>query len=437
MGITVVNYLDRTCLGVAETVLKRELSIDEQDFSYILVAFQLAYLAQPLAGRLIDWLNLRRGLALSITWWSLAQMLAGLAGGWRSFAFFRGLLGLGEAGNFPAAAKAVSEWFGPRERTVAMGVLNMGAGLGAFVAPHLVVAFILLYGWQSAFVVTGGVGLVWMILWVVLYRSPEQHPWMSPAELAHVRRGQDELPVPQATEEGRGTWRLVLGQKNFWAIALARFMSEPAWQFFTYWIPLYLSTERHLDLKHMPYFASVPFLAADLGCLFGGVLSPLFVRLGLSVMRARKASVTLCAALMVLAIFIGRAPNAAWATAFFCVGAFAHQAISSTLLTLPADLFPRRAVATAGGMAGSVGFFGGMLFTLVVGYVAKTIGYSPLFVGIAFFDLIGAAVLWALLDERPPPQPQVVFADDVRRPERREGADAGTDVAAAIEAPRP
>jgi ACS family hexuronate transporter-like MFS transporter len=411
MGVTVVNYLDRSCLSVAAPVLKRDLSIDEEDFSHIVVAFQLAYMSQPLAGRVIDWLNLRAGLALSIAWWSLAQMLTALAGGWRGFAVLRALLGIGEAGNFPGAAKAVSQWFRPRERTVATGVLNMGAGLGALLAPPLVVTLILHHGWPSAFVVTGALGFGWLILWLLLYRSPDRHPWMSPAELAHVRSGQEEMRVADHPG-GHGVWRVVLGQKNFWALAMARFMSEPAWQFFTYWIPLYFATERHLDLKRIGYFASVPFLAADLGCLFGGVLSPFFVRLGCSVMTARKASVTVCAALMVLAIFIGRAPNAAWATAFFCVGAFAHQAISSTLLTLPADLFPPRAVATASGLSGTGALLGGMLFTLVVGIVAKRVGYAPLFVAIAFFDLIGATVLWALLgaDREREPRPVVSVA---------------------------
>ena len=412
MGITLVNYLDRVCLSVVAPVLKRDLSIDEEGFSYIVVAFQLAYLTQPLAGRVIDWLNLRIGLSLSIAWWSIAQMLAGLAVGWRSFALFRALLGLGEAGNFPAAAKAVGLWFRPSERTVAIGILNMGAGFGALLAPPLVVALILHRGWPSAFVVTGGLGLVWLILWLLVYRSPEQHPWMSPAELAHVRSGQEELPVQEGPAQ-RSAWRIVLGDRNFWAIAVARFMSDPAWQFFTYWIPLYFATERHLDLKHIGYFASVPFLASDLGCLFGGVLSPLFVRLGNSVITARKASATVCATLMVPAIFIGRAPNAVWATAFFSLAAFAHQAMSSTLLTLPADLFPKRTVATASGLTGTLGFLGGMLFTLTVGHVAKTIGYAPLFVGIAFFDLIGSSVLWTLLRERPQRQPHLAIGGEV------------------------
>jgi ACS family hexuronate transporter-like MFS transporter len=182
-------------------------------------------------------------------------------------------------------------------------------------------------------------------------------------------------------------------------LAFARFLSEPAWQFFTYWIPLYLVTERHLKLKEVAYFAWVPFIAGDLGCIFGGFLSPFFIRLGTSVLTARKASATVCATIMIGAIFIGTAPTVGWAVFFFCVGAFAHQAMSSTLLTLPADLFPKRTVATANGLSGMIGGIGGLLFTKVVGIVAMTIGYAPLFIAIAFFDLIGAALLWSFLRE--------------------------------------
>lgn len=400
MGMTVVNYLDRTCLSVAAPTLKKELLINEVDFSHIVMAFQLTYLVmQPLSGRIIDWLNIRRGFAASIVWWSVAQMLTAAAVGWRSFAVLRALLGVGEAGNFPGAAKTVSQWFRPRERTMAMGILNVGAGIGALIAPPLVVYLILKYGWQSAFVVTGAVGILWVALWLLLYRAPEDHPWMSPKELAYIREGQSELAVPESKE--KGVWKSVLTQKNFWGLALARFLSEPAWQFFTYWIPLYLATERHMKLKEIGYFAWLPFLAADLGCLFGGALSPLFIELGSPVMTARKLAASFCAVLMVFAIFIGQANTSGWAIFFFCIGAFAHQAMSSTLLTLPADLFPTRTVATANGLSGTVGGLGGLLFTLIVGIVALKIGYAPLFVAIAFFDLIGAAFLWALVREPP------------------------------------
>jgi ACS family hexuronate transporter-like MFS transporter len=403
MGVTVINYLDRTCLSIAAPTLKKQLSINEVDFANVVIAFQLTYLVmQPIAGRIIDWLNLRRGLALSISLWSFAQMLTGFASSWLGFAGFRALLGVGEAGNFPSGAKAVAVWFRPSERTIATGVFNVGAGIGQAIAAPLVVFLILQYNWQTAFVVTGAVGFVWVALWLLFYRSPDEHPWLSRKELAYIQEGQSELVVGDVPNE-KGVWKVVLAQKNFWALAFARFLSEPAWQFFTYWIPLYLATERHMKLKEIGYFAWVPFIAGDLGCIFGGLLSPFFSRLGSSVLTARKLSATVCAIIMVGAIFIGTAPTAVWAIFFFCVGAFAHQAMSSTLLTLPADLFPRRTVATANGLSGMIGGLGGLLFTKVVGVVAMTIGYGPLFVAIAFFDLIGATILWGLLRERRSP----------------------------------
>jgi len=399
MGMTVVNYLDRTCLSVVAPTLKHDLAITEIDFSHIVIAFQVTYLVmQPFSGRIVDWLNIRAGLALSIAWWSLAQVFTALAGGWQAFAVFRALLGMGEAANFPAAAKTVSQWFRPEERTVAIGIVNMGAGIGGIIAPILVAYLILHYGWQSAFVVTGAAGIAWMAVWLGVYRAPERHPWMSPAELALIQEGQEDSTA-EGHRPGHGVWRTVLAQRNFWAIAGARFLSEPAWQFFTYWIPLYLATERHLNLKQIGYFAWLPFLAGDAGSLFGGLLSPFFIRLRCSVMTARKASASVCAVLMVFAIFIGRAPTAEWAIVFFCIGAFAHQAMSSTLLTLPADLFPKTMVATANGLSGTAGGLGGMFFTMAVGIVALRVGYAPLFVAIAFFDLAGSALLWGLLRE--------------------------------------
>jgi ACS family hexuronate transporter-like MFS transporter len=198
----------------------------------------------------------------------------------------------------------------------------------------------------------------------------------------------------------QGVWRTVLPQRNFWAIGIARFFSEPAWQFFSYWIPLYLSTERHLDLKQIGYFAWLPFLAADLGSMFGGVLSPFFInKLKMSVITARKCSATVSAFLMVFAVFIGRAPSVEWAIFFFCIGTFAHQSMSATLMTLPADVFPESTVATANGLSGTTAISAGMLFTAVVGVVAQNIGYGPLFTAIAFLDIIGVAFLWSLLRE--------------------------------------
>lgn len=400
MGITTINYLDRITLSVAAPEFKKSLGIGEVDYSHIVMAFQLAYLIMmPVVGRFIDWLGLRLGFTLSIITWSIAQMITALATGWRSFAIFRSLLGITEAGNFPGGAKAVAEWFRPKERTLATGIFNMGAGIGALIAPPLVAFLILNYNWQTAFVVTGAFGLFWAILWACLYRSPEKHPWLSNEELSHIREGEQEL-APVIAPKGKGVWKIVLPQRNFWALGIARFFSEPAWQFFSYWIPLYLATERNMNLKQIGYFAWLPFLAADLGSMFGGVLSPLFInKMRMSVLTARKCAATVSAFLMVFAVFIGRAPSPAWAIFFFCIGTFAHQSMSATLMTLPADLFPKTTVATANGLSGTTAVLGGMIFTAIVGIVAQTIGYGPLFTTIAFLDIIGVAFLWSLLRE--------------------------------------
>jgi ACS family hexuronate transporter-like MFS transporter len=394
-GATLINYLDRTCLAVAAPELKAKLGMSEVDYSKIVGTFQVTYLLmQPIAGRVIDWLGVRIGLAISIAGWSLAQMLTGLSSGWRTFAFFRGLLGIGEAGNFPAAAKVVSEWFPPRERTIATAVVNVGSGIGQAVAAPFVVYLLSRYDWRVAFVSTGAVGAIWVALWALLYRSPREHERVS-AEERGVTAG-EPAPVERVNAE-KDTWRTVLRDRNFWALAGARFLSEPAWQFFSYWIPLYLASERHMKLRDIGYFAWMPFVAADAGCLFGGALSPVFMRLGASLITARKLSTTVCAVLMVFAIFIGAAKSAGWAIVFFCIAAFAHQAMSSTLLTLPADLFPSSAVATANGLSGAFGGLGGTGFTMIVGVAVTKIGYAPIFVAIALFDLVGSACLWGVL----------------------------------------
>jgi len=398
MGITTINYLDRITLSVAAPEFKKSLGINEVDYSHIVNAFQLAYLIMmPLAGRIIDWLGLRLGFTLSIITWSIAQMVTAFATGWRSFAVFRALLGMTEAGNFPGGIKAVAQWFRPKERTLATGIFNMGAGIGALIAPPLVAWLILAYNWQTAFVVTGAFGLVWAAVWAWLYRAPEKHPWLSKEEFEHIKEGETELATVQAPKD-KGVWKIVLPQRNFWAIGIARFFSEPAWQFFSYWIPLYLATERHMNLKEIGYFAWLPFLAADLGSMFGGVLSPFFIKhMRVSVMTARKCAAGVSALLMVFAVFIGTAPSPAWAIFFFCIGTFAHQSMSATLMTLPADLFPKSTVATANGLTGTTAVLGGMLFTMVIGHVAQSIGYGPLFTTIAFLDIIGVAFLWSLL----------------------------------------
>lgn len=400
MTITIINYIDRSALGVAAPSMMKDLNIDVAYYGlWVVGAFQVVYgVSQFFAGRVIDWLNIRLGYTVALSVWSLAQVLTGLASGGRSLAFFRGMLGMGEAGNFPGAIKTVSQWFPPKERTIATGILNIGSGIGSFLAPFLTVWLILTYHWRAAFVVTGVIGFLWVAVWLIVYRSPDKHPWVSKAELDHIRSGEALLQVADEPAE-KGTYKLVLPQRNFWALAFARFLSEPAWQFFTYFIPIYLTSVRGFSMKQVAWSAAVPFVAADLGCLFGGFLSPYFIKKGVPVIRARKLAVTIPAVMMIAAVFIGVVKSAELAVVFFSIGAFAHQAISSTLLTLPADLFPKRTVATANGMSGTMGYVGGFLFTASVGFAAKSIGYTPLFVALGLFDLIGAIILWSFLRE--------------------------------------
>jgi ACS family hexuronate transporter-like MFS transporter len=394
---TVLNYLARSSLSVAAPTLKQVFDMTTQQYSYVVASFQLAYtVMQPVAGYILDLVGLRLGFALFAIGWSLANCLHGLANGWPALAFFRGLLGLSEAAAMPAGLKTVAEWFPPRERTVATGWFNIGSSIGAMIAPPLVVACIALWGWRSAFVVTGGLGFVWAAIWYAGYRSPLDHPGLGDAERAHILAGR--APRVSDGDGGPMGWRAVLVTRDFWSIAIPRFLADPAWQTFSFFIPLYLVESKGMDLKSMAAFAWLPFLAADAGSLIGGYYAPWVMRrFGASLITSRKIVVSTGALLMIGPACIGLTVSPAAAIALFCVGGFAHQMLSGALMTLATDLFDDRVVATASGMAGSAAWIGGLGFSLVIGALADTVGYNPLFVCLAIFDLVGAAVLWTLL----------------------------------------
>lgn len=369
--------------------LKTNLHMTTQQYSYVVGAFQAAYtIMQPVAGYIVDRIGLRSGFALFGVAWSLANMLHALAAGWLGLAFFRGLLGLSEAAAVPSGIKAIAEWFPARERSVAVGWFNAGTSLGALIAPPIVVAVTLWADWRVAFIVTGAVGLLWAAGWYAFYRSPAVHPAITPAEQAMIAADRPTTPPRRATA------REILGTAKFWAIAVPRFLAEPAWQTFSFWIPLYLASERGMDLKQIALFAWLPFLAADMGGVLGGYLSPFLVkRFGVSLVPSRIAGVCLAAVLMIAPGCIGLAASPYTAIALFCVGGFAHQMISVLINTLSADVFTPEEVGTANGFVGQAGWVGGLLFSLLIGQLADTIGYAPLFAALSVFDLIGAAVL--------------------------------------------
>jgi ACS family hexuronate transporter-like MFS transporter len=391
---TIMNYLARNSLGVLAPELKHVLNLSTQQYSYVVGAFQIGYtIMQPVCGIVVDLIGLRLGFALFAVLWSTSGVLHGLATGWVSLAGMRGLLGLFEAAAIPSGMKAVAEWFPDKEKSVAVGYFNAGTSLGALLAPPVVIFLSLRFGWQSAFMVTGAFGFVWAALWYALYRSPTEHPRITESERTLIETGQTTSPPA-----GQRPVRDVLGSRRFWAIALPRFFAEPAWQTFSFWIPLYLVTVRHMDLKEIALFAWLPFLAADLGGIFGGYLSPFLMKYcRVPLIWSRVAGVVLGALLMIGPACIGLVASPYMAIALFSVGGFAHQMISALVNTLSADVFDSDEVGTASGFAGMAAWTGGLSFSLVVGALADTVGYGPLFACLAAFDLIGAALLIVLI----------------------------------------
>jgi MFS transporter, ACS family, hexuronate transporter len=399
---TIINYLARNSLGVMAPILKDELHFSTQEYSYVVAAFQLAYtVMQPVCGYIVDFLGLKAGFALFAVLWSVANCFHGFASGWMSLAFFRGLLGLTEASAIPSGIKAVGEWFPAKERSIAVGWFNAGTSLGAMLAPPLVIFVQLQYSWKAAFFVTGALGFVFAALWWFFYRSPSEHPNLTEAKRTLIVSGQ---PKPIRTADGapaRPKVLEILSTKRFWGVAIPRFLAEPAWQTFSFWIPLYLATERHMDIKQIAMFAWMPFLTADLGGILGGYISPFFMkRFKMGVVNSRLAGVCVGAVCMIGPGLIGLASDAYTAIALFCIGGFAHQMISALINCVSADVFGNHEVATANGLTGTAAWTGGLLFSLVVGALATTIGYNPLFVCLTVFDLVGAVVAVALLRER-------------------------------------
>ena len=393
---TVLNYLARSTLSVAAPTLKEEFSMSTEDYAWVVLAFQASYtVMQTVAGTVLDALGTRLGFAIFAVGWALANMAHALATGTVSLAAFRALLGATEAAAIPAGSKAVSEWFPPEERPLATSAFQMGTSVGNMIAPPLVAFCILYWGWQSAFLVTGGLSLIWAAGWWFGYRSPEQHTHLGAQERALIASGRNEEIGGKPASR-----KQVLRSRSFWAIAIPRFLAEPAWQTFNFFIPLYLVAVWHLDLKSIALWAWLPFLAADFGSLAAGLLPTWLMKRGTGLLASRKITMTIGALCMAGPACIGLAGSPALAIALFCIGGFAHQMLNGALLTLCTDVFDSRTVGTASGMAGTVAWIGGMLFTLLIGKSADLYGYNPLFAALGALDVIGALVLWAMLRRR-------------------------------------
>jgi ACS family hexuronate transporter-like MFS transporter len=393
------NYLTRSTLGVAAPTILKDLHISEHQYSYVLTAFQGAIMLQPVCGYVLDVLGLRLGFALFATSWAVVNMLHSLAHSWPALAVFRGLLGFSEGSANPGGMKATAEWFPAQERGIAGGIFNLGASMGSLIAAPLVVWAILNYNWQRAFVVTGAMGLVWVVFWLLLYRSPEQHPALTDSEREYILAGQEKALRSDGTRPSIGK---IIRQRNFWGIALPRMLADPTWGTLTFWMPLYLTSVRHMELKQIALFAWMPFLAADFGCMFGGVFSLTLQKYGgISLINARRCAFTAGACMMMGVGFVGLVESPYAAIALLSLAGFAHQTLSVTVITMASDLFKKNEVATVAGMSGTCGNLGLLTSSLMIGALVAKIGYTPLFISLGVLDLMGAAVLWSFVRETP------------------------------------
>jgi ACS family hexuronate transporter-like MFS transporter len=366
-----ISYLDRQTLPVAVTAIARDIPLSNQRFSALQSAFLLSYAFMYLGGgKLVDTLGTRIGFAVIMTFWSLANASHALA---TSFAMLMGsrfLLGMGEGGGFPAATRAVAEWFTPKERATAMGIINAGTAVGAVVAPPLIAVVLSYSGWRWIFVVTGGLGLLWAWWWISFYVPPDNHPE------SHVRE-----PFAAAAESRMATipWFDLLRVRQSWGLISAKFLSDAAWYFYLFWLPKYLYDARGFDVKAVGTFAWIPYAAAGVGCLLGGWFSSYLVRRQFSLNVARKLALGLSAAVMPSILLVPRLP-VAWALAIFSLAYFGQQSWSTLVMVLPTDLFPASVVGSVAGLVGFGGAMGGIAFGQLVGYLLDHgFGYGVVF----------------------------------------------------------
>ena len=384
-GIT-KNYMDRQLLGVLKSTLQHDLGWNEIDYSNLVFAFQAAYAAGLLLmGRLIDRLGARLGYALAMVFWSLASMGHALGNSFTSFLIARSSLGFGEAGVFPASLKAVAEWFPRKERAFATGIFNAGSNAGAIVTPLVVPWIALHWGWRWTFVITGALGFVWLAFWLLFYREPEQHPRLSATEFAYIRSDPAE-PVTSKIK-----WMSLLPHRQTWAYVTAKFMTDPIWYFYLFWIPDFLQRRHGLALIKIGVPIMAIYVISDVGSVAGGWASSALISRGKSINAARKITMLLCALSVVPIIFAYRTDSLWAAVLLIALAAAGHQGFSANLFTLPSDLFPAQAVASVVGIGGMAGAIGGMLIAKIVGYALQWTGSY-----MVPFLIAGSAYLLAL-----------------------------------------
>lgn len=372
---TTVNYLDRQVLSILAPQLTKIFDWDELDYGYIVFAFQLSYAVAFLwAGRLIDWLGTRVGYAWFVGLWGLASAAHALASGFIGFIVARTALGLTEAGNFPAAIKTVSEWFPKKERALATGIFNAGAMLGAIIAPLTVPFLYVTFGWQAAFISLGLLNVIWLVWWLKFYRSPQEKHKLHPDELAYIQSDPPDTPAEKLQ------WEHLFRYRGVWAFAIGKFLSDPIWWFFLFWLPKFLNQKHGLSLTGMGLPLLVIYSVSALGSIGGGWLTARLMSAGWGLNAARKSVLLLAALAVVPVVFAAKADSLWLAVALISLATAAHCAWMANLYSLVSDIFPKKAVASVTGIGGTLGSFGGMLIALLAGWILQLNGaYWPMF----------------------------------------------------------
>lgn len=395
---TVINYIDRQTLSVLAPYLKTEYQWSNTDFAWVLIAFRVAYaLGQTLAGRLVDRLGTRRGLSLAVVWYSIAAMATSMAVGLRSFAAFRFALGLGEAANWPGATKAVSEWFPRRESGWAVALFDSGSSIGGALAPFIVLGIYHYFGsWRPAFLITGTLGFAWLVLFLWLYRRPEEHPRLSAEERADILANRGDASARTGAAGAQLPYGVLLRLPQTWGYVISKSFTDPVWFFVTDWFAIYL-VARGFKLEESLAGFWVPFLAADLGNFFGGGVSSALIKRGWNVGAARKAIGVFGGLGMMLLIPTVFTESFFVIVACFAVSTFAYAAFSTVILNLPADIYPSASVASVSGLGGTGAGLGTIAAIYITGWVSDRYSFAPILIGASILPLIAMAAMLLLV----------------------------------------
>ncbi|MBU1097579.1 MAG: MFS transporter [Bacteroidetes bacterium] len=395
---TVINYIDRSTLGIMWPDISADLGMDKEDYAIILNVFMVAYaIGQLVSGKLFDKVGTRLGYVIAITLWGVSSFMHAFARGILSFSFFRVTLGLGEAGNWPGAVKSNAEWFPIKERAIAQGMFNAGASIGSVIAPPLIATLWAAFGWKITFMIVGSFGIFWLIPWLIINKKgPSQHPWISEEERAYILNGQHDLDKTEPNRKGLSL-KQILSYKESWAVLVARFFLEPIWWLFVGWMPIYLAEVYGFNVKEIGFFAWVPYVGAAIGSLTGGYYAGRLMNEGATVNKARKSAIVIGGVIM----FLGLVTTILFADTplkFVIIVAFVlfgFQFAIGNIQTIPSDLFSGKSVGTLAGFGGTVGVFSVIIMNFLVPVISKY-SYIPIFIMIAVFVPLGVLAVYTL-----------------------------------------